>query len=212
MKKMKAKEVRRPEMREEPRGASWKDVRGGYRAENLRLSEEEINEEIDCSFSECVLDHIVFANSAKSLTFTDVEFRACDFSNAVFDGSTFQRCVFTRCRMLGTSWIRCTFRDVILQDSLADYANFSSAQFDTCRFEASRFTDAALAMCRFKDTAVKSCAFAHTEFAGTPLTEMDFSDSDIEGIIVRPEDLRGASVNYRQAAELAVLLGLVIKE
>ena len=45
----------------------------------------------------------------------------------------------------------------------------------------------------------------------TNLKGIDFSTSNIDGIIIDKEDLKGLIVNQFQAVELSKLLGIVVK-
>ena len=46
----------------------------------------------------------------------------------------------------------------------------------------------------------------------TPLNGLDLSDSELNGLLVDPADLRGATVNALQALAFARLIGLRIKD
>ena len=166
----------------------------------------------DLTFSECELDHAVFSGNGRGSRFTDVIFRGCDFSNAVLDEASFCRCLFDRCRMLGTSLIRASFRDVTVRDSVFDYANFSGSQWNTALLADSRFQEAALAICTLKQTGFQRCDLSRAELNDTKLAGLDVSDCEIGGIMVKPQDLTGLAVNRDQAVVFAALLGLKVTD
>lgn len=75
-------------------------------------------------------------------------------------------------------------------------------------------SDAFFATCSLKQMKLDQSQFINTEFFKTPLKDLDFTTCILEGISVSTEgnELKGALVNVYQAAELAKLLGIVIKE
>lgn len=46
--------------------------------------------------------------------------------------------------------------------------------------------------------------------SGTSLSGIDLSDSNVEGLGIQPENLKGAIVSSMQAVDFSRLLGLVI--
>ena len=48
-------------------------------------------------------------------------------------------------------------------------------------------------------------------FSGTSLKNIDFTNSNIEGIEVRLQDVQGAIFSVGQALELTKLLGIIVK-
>ena len=58
------------------------------------------------------------------------------------------------------------------------------------------------------------CSFVQAEFFKTPLKGIDFTDCTLDGIRLSEgkSELKGAIVSSYQAAELARLLGVIIKE
>ena len=51
-----------------------------------------------------------------------------------------------------------------------------------------------------------------SEFHNTNLKGMDLSSSDIEGISLTMDHIRGVIVNEQQALRLVQLLGIIVKE
>ena len=74
-------------------------------------------------------------------------------------------------------------------------------------------SEAFLAQCRHKGLVFRECTLMGTSFFGTLLYGLDFTRSRMEGIVVSDtgKELRGAIVNVSQAADLARVLGLVIR-
>lgn len=61
---------------------------------------------------------------------------------------------------------------------------------------------------------MEDCRFIATDFFRTPLKDLDFTTCTLEGISVSDggSELQGAVVNLYQAAELARLLGVIVKD
>lgn len=182
------------------------------RAEGIRIADERIRDVTDLTASECEFDHVMFEGSGRGSRFTDIVFRGCDLSAAVFDEASFCRCRFENCRVLGTSLIRASFRDVTFAETVLDYANFSGSSFTGVRLDRCRLCEAALSMCTLKQTVFRECDLGRAEFTDTRLAGTDLSDSDISGILVKPSDLKGVTVNRDQAVVFAALLGIQVKD
>jgi uncharacterized protein YjbI with pentapeptide repeats len=182
------------------------------RAEGIRLANQRISDPADLQCEECEFDHVTFEGSGRGSRFTDVIFRNCDFSAAVFDESGFCRCLFESCRLSGTSLVRASFRDVTIRESVMDYANISASSLNSVRMEHCRLAEAAIAMCTLKQTVFKECDLSRCELADTKLAGIDLSDCDISGIMVKPSDLKDVAVNRDQAVVFAALLGIRVTD
>ena len=66
--------------------------------------------------------------------------------------------------------------------------------------------------CTFDDVRIGRCSFAQAEFTNSRLKGLDFSESDISGITVGINELKGAVMNTEQAVACARLMGIVVKE
>ena len=74
-------------------------------------------------------------------------------------------------------------------------------------------SNALLSQVRFCRTELKDCKLIRAELFRASLRGVDLRDCDISGIVVSRElaELKGLIVSYDQAAQLAGLMGLVIK-
>jgi len=182
------------------------------RAEGIRVENDRVRDPADMQCEECEFRHVTFEGNGRGSRFTDVIFQNCDFSASVFDESYFCRCLFENCRLLGTSLVRASFRDVTIRESVMDYANLSGSSLNSVRMEHSRLAEAAVSMCTLKQIVFRECNLSRCELADTKLAGVDFSDSDISGIMVKPSDLKGVTVNRDQAVVFAALLGIHVKD
>ena len=67
-------------------------------------------------------------------------------------------------------------------------------------------------MCTLKQTGFQRCDLSRAELNDTKLAGLDLSSCEIGGIMVKPQDLSGLSVNRDQAVVFASLLGLNVTD
>lgn len=146
-----------------------------------------------------------------SLDLTDVIFENCDLSNINFSGAIIHRVEFINCKLVGLNLSNATLQNVSIKQCNGRFAFMRFIQMkqvilEECVFENSDFQNS-----DFTKVIFKECDFKLSQMSGTSLSGIDFSDSNIEGIGVRIEDVRGAIISPVQAVDFAKLLGLVIK-
>lgn len=160
-------------------------------------------------FDHCRLNAGVFDKAS----FVDVRFRDCDFS-----ASSFSDAYFSRCEFLTSKWVGAVFSGVMLRQSMAHGCSFQYANFDSASLQSSAlrecdctgavFSNAALRQVETADNKLTAVNFFHT-----PLKGMDFTRDLVEGWILSEglSELKGAIFRPFQAADLALLLGIQIK-
>ena len=203
--------LRRPEYGSEPVVHVWKECQNLDRIESVRIENDTIESCTADSFLECELKRVVFQGRVRGILFADVTFEHCDFSNAELDESQFRRCSFHNCRLMGTTFIRSVLEDVTLERCTAVYANFNRSAWKYAEWKECSFKEAGFGGCSFQDVKLGECDFTGCDFLETKLAGMDFSDSVLQQITVRPQDLKGAVFSYEQAVLCASLLGVTIK-
>ena len=173
---------------------------------------ESIQEE-DIKMNECIMKNCRFINSQIILSdLMDILFENCDLSNLDFSKSVFHRVIFKNCRMTGLDFTDCTLVDCQFIGSKCNLGNFSGSSikntiFKECDCSSTRFVNT-----KFKDIELNEVNFNESEFIHTSLNKLDFSNSDIHGISITPDSLKGIIVNEFQALSLSKLLGIVIKK
>ncbi len=156
-----------------------------------------------CRFLECHMERAEFV---------DVRFDRCDFSSSFLQGSYFSRCHFVGCKGIGTQMQDAVFRNVRMEDCNFELAAFDDALFYQSQFSNSRFAQAWFLQCSIKGLLLEKCDFTKASFFHTALKGVDFTQCELQGISVAIEDLKGIIVNQYQAAQLAKLLDVCIKE
>lgn len=183
----------------------------GWHFKDLELQAEDLT---GLTFSGVILENCrLLGCQLDKSSFIDAVFRRCDLSNSTFGDSYFKRCQWQDCKGLGAGFINAHLEHLQIQGSNLQYANFDETYFLEAAFTASDLSQANFSKCRFKNVDFAQCRIYGTSFFGTALRGLDFCGSDLEGLIVSDDahELQGLIVDPLQAAELAKLLGIVIK-
>lgn len=175
--------------------------------------------ELSQDFSQAAFRKTFFENcrlggcSLKKSGFSDVCFKNCDMSNVDFSNNYFARCEFVDCKLVGAVFCVNNFQDVSFCRCSLEYANFDNTKFENTSFEDSDLSDSAFTKCRLKNFLLSKSKLSFTNFFLTSLNGVDFSESEIDNLIFSDNktELKGAIVNPMQAADLALLLGVVIR-
>lgn len=145
--------------------------------------------------------------------FADVVFRNCECSAVQAEDADFCRCRIENVKAVAASFAGSRLAHVRLEDSCLRQANLTGALLQQVYLHRSDLSEAFLAQCRHKGLVLRECTLMGTSFFGTLMNGLDFTDCRMEGIVVSDagKELRGAIVNVSQAADLARVLGLVIR-
>ncbi|MCI8537895.1 MAG: pentapeptide repeat-containing protein [Oscillospiraceae bacterium] len=140
----------------------------------------------------------------------DVVFEDCDLSNCLWSRAYLCRCLFRNEKGVGLDWTGAGLHYVTLEDSLFRYGNLSGGRLNKVRLIRCDLSEAAVSQAALKETSFQECVLRKTSFFKTSLSGQDFSTSTVEGLVISDtaEELKGLTVRYDQAAELAKLLGL----
>lgn len=157
-----------------------------------------------CSFHDCDFE---------KASFVDVLFRNCDFSGSRLTDCYFHRCAFLSVKGVGADFHESLFKEVRMEDSVFSYANFSGTSWESTVLNGCDLQESYLEECRLKKTELNRVKLNRANLFGTALRGLDLRSCEIEGILISDEkkELAGAVVDLYQAAELARLMGLVIR-
>jgi len=162
--------------------------------------------------SNLLFDRVSFANcEIGSLNLFDARFVGCDLSNAVLRRFHATRVEFVDCKLIGMSAFACRWDDVLLDHCDGRFAQLGEGRLRRCEIRSSQLREAGLVRVTLEATKLTEVVLRQADLAETRLAGVDLSACDIEGILLRIEDLRGAIVTAGQAMELARLLEVVIK-
>lgn len=158
---------------------------------------------MNCSFPE---------SSFKKSQFCDVVFVNCDLSNVNWAECSFCRVEFIECKLMGANLQGGTFTHVSFVGNQGRYLVASMSKWNTVQFLSNQFQGAAFDNCTLNKVIFESCNLTETEFHQTSLRGIDLRSSEIIGIRLTGPELRQTIVTSMQAAWLARLLGVVVKD
>lgn len=183
----------------------------GWQFSGLCLAGEALRE---MRFERCLFTGCRFTGAELAGTsFVDVQFKNCDLSAVRAPGIYLCRCRLEGVKALAAQLPDCRLAHVRLQNCIFAGANLTGASLEKVLLADCDFTGASLSECRHKGLALQTSRFVKTSFFKTPLAGLDFTSSQLEGAVVSDTgaELRGAVVNTAQAADLARVLGVVVR-
>ncbi|MDE3164793.1 MAG: pentapeptide repeat-containing protein [Acidobacteriota bacterium] len=140
----------------------------------------------------------------------DVRFAGCDLSNVRTRRLVLTRVEFIDCRLTGFRATSAEWRDVLIENGDAAYAQFEAAQFRSCEFVRCNWREAGLQNADLSGSVFRSCGLSRADLRGTTLRNTDLRGSSLEEAEIGMHNLRGAIVDAPQAMILARLLGVRI--
>ncbi len=196
----------------EPRTLATLD---GAELENVRLD--------DCKLGDQTGEHVRFdavkvaggtlgATKLAHLSWLDVLCERCDLSMIEWTQPTLVRVELRACRVTGAKFREARLDEVRFVDCLFDYASLSGARFRQVSFEACRLKEVDFSGADVAGTSFSRCELHGSDFTGAKLQGADVSTSSLGEIRAGPGDVRGLVVNREQAAVLAQLFGLVLRD
>lgn len=143
----------------------------------------------------------------------DVVLRQCDVSGVQAGESSFCRVHWQDVKALGADLSNSGFHGLLMEDCRLERVNFSDSVFKFARMCRCNLTGAWFQECRHSQLEWENCTLVETNFFKTPLKGVDFTSSQMERPVLSDtaQELKGAIVSWEQAAQLAALLGLVIR-
>ena len=183
----------------------------GYHFKNLDLSGYDFT---GMRFSMVLLENCRLVGAfLDKASFLDVVFKHCDLSNVSLNEGYFNRCSWQACKWLGAGFLEARLQQLTVEACNLQYANFDEASLSDVAITESDCSQAVFSSCQLKNFQTRDCRFWGVNFFRTALRGIDFSEDELEGITVSEQagELQGMVVNVQQAAELAKLLGIVIK-
>ena len=145
------------------------------------------------------------------LELTDVRFENCDLSNANFNGAIIHRTEFINCKLMGLNLSDATLQNIYMEQCNGKFALMSFVHMKKVILEDSIFENSNFQNSHFDKVQFRKCNFKLSQMSGTSLSGMDLSNSNVEGLGIQIEDLRGAIVSPMQAVDFSKLMGLVVK-
>lgn len=192
----------------------YEEVEIKERIQNKIIENKIISNKTDVGFTidSCIFKNVIFKDcDFTNIDLIDTRFEGCDLSNTSFRNGGIHRVEFINCKLLGSIFIECSIKDVLLQNILGEYSNFSFSKIKKINIIESN-----LQRVIFQEAKIENAVFINTSLLGgyfnkTFLGKIDLTTCEITGIDLDMDDLFGAVVTPIQALELTRLMGLVIK-
>ncbi len=146
-----------------------------------------------------------------SVMWKDVRLVGCDLANIRAHRIVLLRGELIDCRLTGFRAAALDWQDVLIRNGDARYAQLQGGKFRTCEFDGCNWQEADLQEADLTGSIFRSCNLVGADFHRTKLQNADFRTSEVEGMLVGMNDLRGAIVDPAQAMVFARVLGLQIK-
>jgi uncharacterized protein YjbI with pentapeptide repeats len=147
-----------------------------------------------------------------AITWMDVVCERCDLSLAEWPGAKLARVELRDCRATGLRLVDAEIEDARFVGCQLDYAVFSGARLRRVAFEKCRFVDADFGGADLMGTIFDDCELASVELGGAKLGGVDVRTSRVRDVRVTTRDVRGLVVTRDQAATLAKLFGLDVRD
>ena len=132
-------------------------------------------------------------------------------SNVSFIGSSIHRTQFINCKLIGARFDECNFKNVLFENVLGKYSNFSFTKINNVNFVECNMTESVLQDVKLEKSVFENCDLTNGFFNKTFLGKIDLTTCDITGIDVDIPNIYGTTVTTMQALDLSRLLGLNIK-
>jgi uncharacterized protein YjbI with pentapeptide repeats len=160
----------------------------------------------------CVLRHVRFTGSEfGSVVWKDVRLIGCDLANCKAHRMSLLRVEMEDCRLSGLSSPAADWRDVLVANSDARFAQFPGGVFQRCEFTSTGLQEADLRGADLRGALLRACRLGRADLRQARLRETDLRHSDLDEMLVGLTDLAGAIVDAPQAMVLARLMGLQIR-
>jgi uncharacterized protein YjbI with pentapeptide repeats len=148
----------------------------------------------------------------KGLSWLDVECVRTQLPLVDWPESKLTRVAFRDARATGARLPGAELHDVRFAGCQLDYASFVGARFSRVVFEKCPLRDADFGGADLSGTQFVDCDLTGVTFVGAKLVGADIRTSAGDDLRVEARDVRGLIVNGSQAAALARLLGLVVRD
>jgi uncharacterized protein YjbI with pentapeptide repeats len=135
----------------------------------------------------------------------------CDLANARWANAMMETVEMQRCRGTGFQFVDSRSFNCASVSSKLNLAAFHGSKFHNCRFVNCDLREANFESAELSDVVFRGCDLRLARFANCSLGSVDFRGSQISGIQVELDRLRGACVDIAQLTDLAATFGLVVK-
>lgn len=198
------------------------EYQGNFKVENfeIRISYSEVNNTYlngrkDIRF---MFDTVIFRNvemqenKNERSEFIDCIFYNCNLSNNYFESASFIRCEFYDSKLNGSHFVNSYLEHIYFSNVLGKYLDISECKIKLFEVKNSSFEESSWFTNKIKNLFFSDVNLVKAEFYKTLLSDVDLSKSDIEGMKIDLNGIRGSTISTDQAILLIGLIGVHIKE
>jgi uncharacterized protein YjbI with pentapeptide repeats len=147
-----------------------------------------------------------------ALRWVDVECERTDLSMTEWPGAQLTRVTFRDCLATGAKWAGCAIEDVRFIGCKLEYASLAAARLRRVSFEQCRLREADFSGADLAGTSFAECDLRGVDLVGAKLAGAQVWSSTMQEVRVEARDVRGLVVSREQAAALAQLFGIVVRD
>ena len=164
------------------------------------------------AFARCAFERMDFSKSEfPEIEWSDVTAKNGDFANSVWRKAILHRVELDSCRLVGWQMNEAHIASTLLRECNASLAQFRFTNFKAVRFENCNLYRADFQEADLRGVIFQNCDLRESQMSFAKLDKTDFRGSDVVGLQVKVENLKGAIVEPFQAAYFARLMGLNVK-
>jgi len=136
----------------------------------------------------------------------------CEFSGSEWEKGFFRRVVFQGCRLMGTQMLDGIFEDVEFINCQMESATLVSSKFKRCRFSKCVLRKAVFDGADVSGVYFTDCDLTEANFHQAKLIGADLRTSQIGGLRIGVDEIRGAIIAPHQTLQVIGLLGVQVKD
>jgi uncharacterized protein YjbI with pentapeptide repeats len=182
-----------------------------YRA--LSLSAVDLSNQIaeHVSFEEALFSQVNMMNTQlEEMRLEDARLSECNLMAANWFKAGWYRTELIGCRMTGFLAAEAHFQDVLFKDCQINLAQLRFATFKSVRFEHCDLSEIELLEADLSHAVLIDCNLRNAELSGSKLSGVDFTSCNLDGARVGIKELRGATINLKQAISLVQATGIKV--
>lgn len=128
------------------------------------------------------------------------------------EGLYLKNCLIEDCKITGCKLPNSSLKEVRCKQSAFQYCNFNESKFDKVILDQSKMTACEISSCKISSFLLDTADLSGSNFFKTFLKGVDLTNTDIGAIEISRDlsELRGATINIRQAAQLIRHFGIQV--
>jgi len=168
----------------------------------------------DVSIEESLLESVTMSDvTAHQFSLSDCRCRFLDLSNSTLKRATFARVGLVASRLTGVSLAEVRVSNVVFEECKLDFAQFWKAKLKNVIFRRCKLQSAVFEETELTNVFFDECELRDGTFDAALLSSVSFVSSDVIGMRIELQKLKGVAIDTHQAAVLlAQGVGARVKE